>query len=175
MALLIYADQRGWLLVPVDDDVEAYEGKTFFVSRVIDGDTIELAFPDVHTDKPTTHVRLWGIDCPEVARNGRKAEPWADEATDFARDRCEGDSVVLHLEPQRLRDVYDRLLAYVILSDGEDLSEALLRAGFAHADERWRHSKVEAFRRAEDEARTKNAGLWSGGSGAPAPGTAHSN
>jgi endonuclease YncB( thermonuclease family) len=164
LALLVYADQRGWLLVPAGDDVERYEETSFLVVRAIDGDTIELAMPDAFTQDLTTRVRLWGIDSPELGREGRPAEPWAKEAAEFMAGACAGALVVLEIEDHRRRDVYDRLLAHVSLSDGTNLSELLLRAGLASADERWRHQKIEAYRLAEEEAKRAKTGLWSDGS-----------
>ena len=161
LAALIYADHRGWLLVPAGDDVSAYHQQSFLVSRVIDGDTIELAAIDRLTGDVGVRVRLWGIDCPEMGWQERPAEPWAWEATDFTQQLCEGEFVVLRLETHRLRDVYDRLLAHVIVDDGVNVSEAILRAGLARVDERWRHELIHVYRRAERRAQQESAGLWS--------------
>jgi endonuclease YncB( thermonuclease family) len=165
LVALIYADQRGWLLVPAGDDIALYHQRSFLVTRVIDGDTIELAAIDRVTGAIGTRVRLWGIDCPEMGWQDRHAEPWALEATDFTRQLCEGEMVVLRLESRRLRDVYDRLLAHVTAGGGVNVSEAILRAGLARADERWRHEMLEAYRQAEQDGRKANAGLWSDGPG----------
>jgi len=162
LALLIFADQRGWLLVPRDADLETYDGRTFTVLRVIDGDTIDIAHPDVRSGETFTRVRLWGIDCPEMGFGGSEPEPWAEQATAFVRTLCEGREVTLHIESHRVRDKYDRLLAFVLL-DERDVSEALLGEGLAQLDERWRHRKMAAFREERDAARVARAGLWSNG------------
>src|SRR5262245_25927415 len=53
------------------------------VERVIDGDTLVVAAGHIH-------VRLQGIDCPEIATQDHPAQPWSAEATllsdQFVRD-----------------------------------------------------------------------------------------
>jgi len=44
-------------------DTEKYHGKTFTVSNVVDGDTIDIDVPDGEYEH--TRIRLWGIDTPE--------------------------------------------------------------------------------------------------------------
>jgi len=172
VALLAYVDNKGWLLVPAGDDLDSFDRKSFLVTRVIDGDTIEIAAVDKTDGSFGVRVRLWGIDCPEMPNFGKPAEPWAAQATAFTTQLCMDQFVTLELEPHRMRDTYDRLLAHVVVSDTNiNVSEAILRAGLAHADERWRHDMMELYRRAEADARKKNAGLWSSGFVAPpAPG-----
>ncbi len=101
LAALIAMDHHGLLLHR--SDWSRYHGRTFRVTKVIDGDTIEIAAPD--GDRPVTRVRLWGIDTPELARpdEGRDAEPFADEAKALAVRLCRDQSVQLHLEPHQLR------------------------------------------------------------------------
>ena len=161
LVAVIYADHRGWLLVPAGDDLSAYHLQSFLVTQVIDGDTVEIAAIDRLSGELTTRVRLWGIDCPEVARHDVPAEPWADEAAQLMRGLCQGAMITLQLESHRPRDGFDRLLAHVIDARGGNLSEALLRAGLAEADERWRHELMHVYREAERQARQSKAGMWS--------------
>jgi len=94
---------------------------TYTVSRVVDGDTIELTNGE--------KVRLIGVDTPEFKdpeRNKRNAErlgidpelyaSYAQKAKDYLR-RIEGVAVKLEYdevnEPIGHRDKYDRMLAYV--------------------------------------------------------------
>lgn len=157
---LILIDRVGGTL-PVGDDWHRYHGQSFEVVRVVDGDTLIIRAAD--GDKPTTRIRLWGVDTPELARNGgeRPAEPWADEATAFARQHLEGERVTLELEQHRLRDRYARVLAHVVLPDGEMLNERLILAGLSEHDDRWSHGRAEAYERSEQRARRDKAGLWS--------------
>jgi len=143
------------------DDVRRYDGQRFRVARVIDGDTIDLRVAD--GEYPTTRIRLWGVDTPELAsRDGsRPAEAWAQEATAFVKDHVQGRSVTLHLEPHRRRGRFGRLLAYVELEDGTLLNARLIEAGLSPADDRWSHSRSAAFLQLEAQAKQQEVGLWS--------------
>ena len=75
------------------------------VSRVIDGDTIELDTGE--------RVRFIGIDTPEIG------EPLADEATLFVENLILGQRV--WLEPEgRNEDRFGRLRRYIWLTEPED-------------------------------------------------------
>lgn len=158
---IIYADRNGWLLIDPPDEWSRYHGQTFAVARVIDGDTIEIEAFDPKERRPTTRVRLWGIDCPETAHPGfPEAEPWGEEATEFMRFILDGGSVKLQLESSRVRDVYDRLLAHLDLPDGRRVNVLLLEAGLARADDRWPHGDLARYDDAESKAQATNRGLW---------------
>ncbi len=162
LALLIIADRRGWLLVRDADDLPAYHGRMALVSRVIDGDTIEVSLPDaLHENAPTTRIRLWGVDAPEMPHFDQAEEPLAREATKLASDMVQGRQVRLYLEPQRPRDSYGRVLAHVESSDGRSLNEALLEAGLARADDRWPHTRLTRYAQVELAARRAEVGMWS--------------
>ncbi|UCD75574.1 MAG: thermonuclease family protein, partial [Phycisphaerales bacterium] len=114
-----------------------------------------------YQERPVTRVRLWGIDCPEVASPDRPAEPWAEEAADLVRELVTERPAMLLLEPHQTRDRYGRLLAHIELDDGTNLSEFLLQAGWAKADDRWPHSRLGRFAQLERAARRRGAGIWS--------------
>ncbi len=57
------------------------------VARVIDGDTFVLS--------DSQHVRMLGINTPEIARLGKPAEPFADSAAHFVKSLIEGKQVKL--------------------------------------------------------------------------------
>lgn len=157
--VLILADRQGLLLYD-GDDLARYDGERFVVTRVVDGDTLLIAARD--GDRSATRVRLWGIDTPELARPdlGRPAAPFAEEAKARAAALAEGITVRLILEPGRVRDRYDRLLAFVELPDGTLLNEQLLLEGLAEADDRWPHQYVERFELLEEQAQKSGAGMW---------------
>jgi len=159
LSVLIAADRSGYLL-DSGGDWSRYEGKRFKVTRVIDGDTIDIHHPD--KDRPTTRIRLWGIDTPELARpdKNRPAEPFAEVSTGFTRRLCEGQSIGLKLEPHRLRGRYGRLLAYVELPDGTMLNERLLSAGLARAEKRFSHRWLDRFISLELQAKREGVGMW---------------
>jgi micrococcal nuclease len=158
LVVLIALDRAGWLLYR--SDMQRYDGRTFAVVRVIDGDTLDIAAPD--GESPTTRVRLWGIDAPELARSDppTAAEPFADQAHGMLRQLCEDRPVTLHLEADRPRGRYGRLLAHVQLDDGTVVNEALLSAGLAAFDGRFMHGRYDAYRQLADEARQNGVGQY---------------
>lgn len=125
----------GWL----GDDVA--RGR---VTLVRDGDTI-----DVRSGDRDVRVRVYGIDTPE------RGQPWAAKAKRFTADLVGNRDVVLRI---RAKDKYDRTVAEVILPDGRNLSEEILRAGLAwHYDF---HSRNAEWHRLMEDARAAGRGLW---------------
>jgi micrococcal nuclease len=142
---------------------------TAVVIRVIDGDTIK-----VNLQGQTESIRLIGIDTPESRKNGKAMRDsdrsgrdvaaiisQGKEAAAFTRSRVKkGDSVRLETDVQQ-RDKYRRILAYVWLSDGTMLNEAIVRAGYAQPatfppNVRYQDLFLEAAR----DARRNGRGLW---------------
>jgi micrococcal nuclease len=168
LAMLVVADRGGWLMDPArvrGGEAATYHQQTFHVTRVVDGDTIDVAPLDNHDD--VTRVRLWGIDTPEKFRPDPRnpggylpADPFAHEASAAAEAWCAGQRVRLHVEPHRLRGDYGRLLAYVELPDGTMLNERLLAAGLATAEERWTHTHIERYLLIQQQAQHESLGLW---------------
>jgi len=116
------------------------------VLRVIDGDTIELLL--IKSFK-FAMIRLDGIDCPE------KGQPYYEEATTYTSYLC------LHKQVRVIKhdiDKYGRLIADIILPDGKNLSEELVRAGLAW----WYYlySDDLTLKRLESEAKNARKGLW---------------
>jgi endonuclease YncB( thermonuclease family) len=161
IALLVLADRNGWLLVRQVDDLTTYHGVTARVTRIIDGDTLEVDLYDALNRRPSTSIRLWGIDCPEIGRFGESDQPWAREATALASALLNNQSVRLFLEPHQQRDSFARVLAHVELAnDRRSLSETLLEEGLATADDRWPHSRLTRYAQIENLARRREVGMW---------------
>jgi endonuclease YncB( thermonuclease family) len=155
-------------------DLGRYDGQTFAVVRVIDGDTLDVDVPDPnapHGPIATTRIRLWGMDTPETAKPflNKPGEPFGDEATEFTRKLCAGRRVTLQLEAHRLRGRYGRVLAFVTLPDGTMLNERLLAAGLATADDRFSHRHFDRFALIEQQARHDKLGLWGEGKSRAGP------
>jgi len=93
------------------------------VAEVVDGDTVIL--------DNGQKVRLLGIDAPELEREGEPAQFLAHKAKAVLTDLARGKRV--GLEYDRLRyDRYGRILAFLVLPDGTNLSRELVRQGLAH-------------------------------------------
>lgn len=150
---------------PASADVRAagdsarYHDKVFRVAHVVDGDTLDIDASD--GDRPTTRIRLWGVDSPETAGSPGGAMHFGPQAGEFARRTLKGQHVRLLLSPLRSRDKYDRLLAYVFLEPGGRMfNELLLETGHAYADTRFDHHYMDTFVALEKHAQRERLGLW---------------
>lgn len=159
LGALLWLDRSGLLLVNTDD-TRLYHGAQTTVVRVVDGDTLIVSIPDPRdTARRDTRVRLWGIDAPELARDGNPTQPFALDATERLRALVEGREITLRLEPARSRDRYGRVLAHADLG-GEPVAIVLLREGLARAETRWEHRDSERFVLVETQARRDAKGIW---------------
>ncbi|NOX76785.1 MAG: thermonuclease family protein [Gammaproteobacteria bacterium] len=123
------------------------------VSRVIDGDTLRLA--------DGRKVRLIGINTPELARDGRPAEPLAQAARTALVKMLKGvPNVGLQFGRERF-DRYKRLLAHVYLPDGQSVERRLLEAGLAaHIVVLPNIARLRCYQQAERRARRTGGGVW---------------
>lgn len=129
--------------IPLDTKVELGT-----VTRVIDGDTIEVQIEGV-----TYPVRYIGMDTPEYN------EPNGDLASEENSKLVLGKTVTLVKDVSET-DPYDRLLRYVIV-DGVFVNHEMVRLGYAEAVEYPPDTSCqEAFHKAEQAARSVAAGLW---------------
>lgn len=143
------------------DDRLRYDGASCTATRVVDGDTLDVDLLD--GNRPTTQVRLRGIDAPDIAQGPDESDAfYGPQAADFLRKQVEGRRITLRLDPNRpARDRFDRLLAYVHL-EGELISvnERLIEAGCAYADGRRDHVFTLQFSQREQAAQRAKSGLW---------------
>ncbi len=129
------------------------------VIKHTDGDTF-----DVLIQKPPSRlntqetIRLLGVDTPEFNRNG-DPEYFAIEAGEYTRKRVYNKKVHLAFD-FRLRDRYERVLAYVYLEDGSCLNAELLKHGYARLFTGERYQFHQEFRSLEEEAKENKVGLW---------------
>lgn len=138
---------------------------TATVSRVVDGDTIEVAF-----DGTKEKVRLIGVDTPETVHPSKGVEPFGPEASNYTKNRLDGKTVYLEKGVQE-RDKYGRLLAYVWQEPPTEISDAeitakmfnarLLVNGYAQLMTIPPNVKyVDQFTRLQAQARENSYGLW---------------
>lgn len=146
-------------------------GESARVVQVIDGDTVALA--------DGRHVRLLGINAPELGHEGAPDEPLASRAraeleTLLGADPRSGKadvSVTLHTDRERF-DHYGRVLAHVVRGESE-LEQELLRRGLAYlAIVPPNLALADCLREAERGARTAQVGLWSPAAPGPVASTA---
>jgi micrococcal nuclease len=125
------------------------------VTRVIDGDTIDVRLPDGRPDR----VRYIGINTPDLHHPRKGREPGAEAARQANRRLVQGKVVDLAFDV-RVRDRYGRLLAYV-WAEGRHVNAELVSQGYAAAATHPPNVRyAEEFRRLEQGAREAGRGLW---------------
>ncbi|MHC4611348.1 MAG: thermonuclease family protein [Planctomycetota bacterium] len=157
LGLVVY--ERGFGRLGQADDYTRYHDKVFEVVNVVDGDTFDIASPDGRL--PTTRIRLWGVDTPEIAGSRDGAMHYGAESSAFAKRRLLGRNVRVVLSPTKTRGKYGRLLAYVYVQPSDAMfNELLIEHGYAYADWRFAHPYKRQFKAIEDRARKQGVGLW---------------
>lgn len=124
---------------------------TVLVTRVIDGDTIEIAGGE--------RVRYIGIDTPETVSPRKPIQCFGKEASQRNTELVLGKNVRL-VSDVRDRDQYGRLLRYVYVDD-LFINRELIAEGYARIETippDVAHAKE--FLAAERDARATRRGLW---------------
>jgi len=93
------------------------------VSHIIDGDTF------ITTDN--THVRLLGIDTPEIDYETNNHEPGAVNARALLIQFLSQANQIGLVFDKESRDQYGRTLAHVFLVNGTNLQAELIKSGYA--------------------------------------------
>ena len=128
------------------------------LDHVVDGDTLEVRFPD----DSTASVRLIGIDTPEKYY---ATECGSEQASAAMERRVQpGRRLRLISDPTQDRvDQYGRLLRYVrLFGSGRDLGQAQIQSGWAKVyiyETPFR--RLGAYRRAQRGAERAGRGVWS--------------
>lgn len=128
------------------------------VSKVIDGDTIEIA-----SNSKKLRVRLIGIDTPELISKNNKAECFAKEAYIKTKNTLLNKFIYLENdETQEDKDKYDRLLRYVYLEDNTNFNKLLITEGFAHeyTYKAIAYKFQKEFKEAQKDAMFNKKGFW---------------
>ncbi|WP_297445375.1 thermonuclease family protein [uncultured Campylobacter sp.] len=117
------------------------------VSKVIDGDTIEL----LAKENPYHHItklkiRLYGIDAPELK------QAYGKEAKEFLSALVLKQEVSLIIEN---KDKYDRFVSTLFLK-GQDINKEMVKNGYAHAYE----SFSKKYLAEQANAKIFKLGLW---------------
>lgn len=139
---------------------EQVQGKEIArVTRVIDGDTIEI-----NIRGETKKLRYIGVNTPETVDPRRPDECFGEEASKENKRLVEGKDIILEKDISET-DQFNRLLRYIYLplSDGSLLfiNDYLVRQGFANASTFPPDVKYyQQFLEAQQEARDNNRGLW---------------
>jgi micrococcal nuclease len=144
----------------------AAELETVKVRRVVDGDTIEIAYQG-----RKERLRFIGVNTPETKHPTKGVQPYGPEASDYTKKALTGRQVWLEFDVG-LRDQYGRLLAYIWVEKpegriddaqirGKMFNASLLLDGYAQQvtfppNVRY----VDFFSVYQTEARNASRGLW---------------
>jgi micrococcal nuclease len=144
-------------------------GQNATVTRVVDGDTVEVELADGTTET----LRLIGVDTPEVYSENEPGEygvpdtdagracldRYGERASAFATARLAGEQVRIVPDPTLdERGYYGRLLAYVYV-DGVSFNYRLIEEGHARVFES-DFTGREEYETAQRAAREADRGLW---------------
>ncbi|WP_438446733.1 thermonuclease family protein [Gorillibacterium sp. sgz5001074] len=134
-------------------DLNGHTPETYVVKRVVDGDTLETATKE--------RIRLIGVDTPETVKPGSPVEAYGKEASDYAKSRLTGKTILAYADAED-KDKYGRLLRYIFIQ-GETrmFNEELIAEGYANlmtVPPNVMYSKQ--FQKLEREARSGKKGLW---------------
>lgn len=138
-----------------------YQAETKFkteylkVIEVNDGDTITVLL-----EGKRERVRLIGIDAPELQQG-----PWGQRAKRHLQELLTTSQGTAYLEFDiEKRDIYGRFLSYVWTTDRRMINVQMLKDGYAMlftVPPNIRY--VDEFKKAQDEARSKDLGIWGEG------------
>lgn len=119
----------------------------------IDGDTLVLA--------DGRHLRLIGVNTPEIGRKGKTSQPLAIKARKETEKFLSAANSLLISSGDESHDRYGRLLAHVSNQRGDSLEETLVALGLAyHIAIPPNLAFVSCLSEAEQLARTQQRGLW---------------
>lgn len=124
------------------------------VRQVVDGDTVRLA--------DGRSVRLIGINAPEIGRNGRTSEPYAEAAKRRLQALVKASDGRIGLVPGvEAKDKYGRTLAHIYGRNGDNLEAQLLSEGLGYRVAVAPNVRLSGCQQlAEQAARKAGSGLW---------------
>jgi len=139
-------------------------GEAVEVTHIIDGDTVILS--------DSRHIRLIGINTPEIGRNGNPSEQGAVAARKHILSLLYGHKrVILKMDTEQF-DRYKRTLAHLFLPDGKNIQASLLAEGLATPLTIPPNLKyLDCYLHHSNQAMTSQLGLWRLGQYKPLPST----
>ncbi len=139
----------GLLAFLVNENRQGILAKTVFIERVIDGDT--------YVTRDGVHLRLIGINCPELK------EKYGQAAKEFAEELVLNRRATIKYGKGK-HDVYGRTLVYIYVGEERMINQILLIDGYAEVMTVKPNVKyAEFFQVLEDDAKKERVGMWIGG------------
>jgi micrococcal nuclease len=151
--------------LPSENGPQSYE---VMVTRVIDGDTIVVSFPN----QTIATIRLLGIDCPETSIQNNKANEYQNitnlscltfygiKAKLYVASLINNSQITITFDNQTgKKDLYGRYLCYV--SAGQiNINARLLEEGYARVYTLETFSKKSDYLELQRESIASSKGLW---------------
>lgn len=134
--------------VPTLSSTEQEQPATQTVTRVIDGDTVELSTGQ--------SVRLTGVSAPEIK------EKFSREGKAFLEERLLDQEIRLEYEKGYEKDRFNRLNAYVFVGD-ENINVLIVREGLAKVviyEKRRKLMYQDELLEAQEYAKKAKLNLW---------------
>lgn len=130
---------------------------TLEVGKVADGDTFH-----VRLDGKEFKIRLLLIDTPETAKEGKAAQPFADQAKQRTEELLKkAKKVEGKFDVGDYTDKYGRALMYVYLDEKllqqTLVEESLARVGYAHPPNT---TLLKDLQKVEDQTKKKKKNIW---------------
>jgi endonuclease YncB( thermonuclease family) len=145
-------------LIPVMPAVAApHKDEGVKVLSVMSGEWIQVSI-----DGDSKFVKVIGMDAPDRAVNGKKAQCYSKEAWQRAKKILENNYVTLiEDETQGNEDKNGNLLRNVVLQDGRVFGTMMIRDGYAKAVNAKKPSYYQkTFMKFEKEAKAAKRGFW---------------
>jgi len=134
------------------------EYEKVYVSRVVDGDTIEL--------NDGRKIRYLGIDTPETVHPRKDVECFGPEASNINKELVLNKKIRIY-KGKKDKDIYDRYLRYIVLDSNEELfvNDFLVKNGYATVNKKYQSDNLNAIYdillNSQKLASNTKIGLWS--------------
>ena len=106
-----------------------------YVSRVIDGDTIEL--------DDGRKIRYLGIDTPETVHPGKSVECFEPEASSVNKKLVLNKNIRIY-KWKKDKDIYQRYLRYIVIDSNQELlvNDYLVKNGYATVNRKYQSDNL---------------------------------
>ena len=142
-----------------------YNFRVTKITKVLDGDTIDVVIDLGFDLYKKERVRIAGVDTPEKRTRNLEEKALGLDATNWLKDKLEGaisgdDDLVIRTELVGGTGKYGRLLGWCYIGDSTvSLNEQMIEEGYAHAyDGGTKNMDLEALREIRRSFGTLNEG-----------------
>ena len=135
------------------------------VERIVDGDTMKL---NLKNSNEVITLRLLLVDTPESVKPGVDPQPYAIEASNFAKEVLQvNETVYIEYDSGSKTDRYNRYLGYLWYYSKENNSwqmfnKIIIEKGFARVGYIYSQKKhLDTLNEAQDKAKNSKLNIWS--------------